>query len=278
MKTIVYVFGMDFEEKKQYVDKVLEKIRRPDLKTSLHAFEREFPPPYGKKRFAEYRFFFEEGDATLDTLIEELHENVHLSVRMDRVYTRQELLAAELLHLMITGTVGEGRDHYGTRFDWSQACRGCWSGLVQTGDLIIDKAKMGKKDIAKTYTSEVVISERLTQLIQEAQLKGYELRPVRHRSNRLRDEPILYQLIVTHTLPPVAPSTQVRTCSDCGRSGLELFTEIYYRRQDLEKTGVKDFNQTMEWYHWIIVSQKVYRLFLEHKIRNFEVEVVRILD
>jgi len=278
MKTIVYVFGMDFEEKKQYVDQVLEKIRRPDLKTSLHEFEREFPPPYGKIRFAEYRFLFEEGDLTLDSLIKELRENVHLSVRIDRLYTRQELLAAELLHLMITGTVAEGMDHYGTRFDWSQACRRCWSSLVQMSDLIIDKAKMGKKDIATTYTSEVVISERLARLIQEAQLKGYELRPVRHRSNRLRDEPVLYQLFVTHALSPVAPPTQVRTCSDCGRPGLELFTEIYYRRQDLEKTGVKDFNQTMEWRHWIIVSQKVYRLFLEQKIRNFEVEIVRILD
>jgi len=270
MKTIVYAFYGPWDtavckEDKVRIGQLLQQLGRSDLLM------------YDDVRYGLYRFPIEDKDPILDILRTEL-KKAGLGDRVDRCYTRQELLAAELLHLMITGTAAEGRDMYGTRFDWSQACRGCWSGLVQMTDLIIDKTKMGKKDIAKTYTSEVIISGRLAQLFQEAQLEGYELRPVHHHSDRLRDEPVLYQLLVTHTLPSVIPPTQVRTCSDCGRAGLELFAELYYHRQDLERTGTKDFNQTREWYHWIIISQKVYRLLLEHKIRNFKVEVVRVID
>lgn len=269
MKTIVHVFYGPWDTavckgKKAHIKQILQNLRRSDLLI------------YDDVRYGRYKFPFEEGDTTLNALLQEFEKN-NLSVRIDRLYTAQELLAAELLHLMITGTVGEGRDHYGTQFDRSQACRGCWTGLIQLNDLIIDKTKMGKKDIAMTYTGEIVISERLARLIQNAQLKGYEMRPVRHHSNRLRDEPVLYQLLVTHTLPPVAPLTQVYPCSICGRSTLAAFTEIYYLRQDLEQRGVKDFNQTLEPPQELIISQRAYHLFLEYKIKGFNVEIVRVL-
>jgi hypothetical protein len=271
MKTTLYVFGMGWEEKKALVDRLLEDLGRTDAKQHYHLIA-----PTSETRLvpsAEYRLPFLQDDPTLDRLIDAL-EQAKIRYRPERRYTRQELLEAELLELMVTGVVGEVKNE---RYDMSQMCRYCRHPRVQVADLIIDKGLMGKKDIAATYGYEVVITERVAQLLQEAGFSGYELRPVHHHSTRLRAERVLHQLVPTHVLPLMAsPPTRVEPCPVCGKPLHDTFSEIFYPRRDLEQTGIKDFNQAQE--RWLVaISQRVYRLLLEQKIRKFKVEVIRIL-
>jgi hypothetical protein len=238
-----------------------------------------------------------------ENLVKELQATPHLAApatRVERIYTKRELLEAELLWLIITGTVGEGGDTYGTQFDPAQICPHCGTGFVQISDLVIDKGRMGKKDLATTYEWEVVLSERVARLLREQPLTGYELRPVRHYARRKWEkEPVLSQLMATHTLPPMAsPPTEfektAQYCLHCGRNGLYLkserhwgalryweTSEVYYHRQGLE---IQDFNQTYEHFGqgWpmrgILISPRVYRLLLEHKVRNYKVKPVYIID
>ncbi len=272
MKTILYVFGMGWEEKKALVDRLLEDLGRADLKQHYHLVA----PPSETRLVAsaQYRLPFSQDDPALDRLVNAL-EQAGIQYRPERRYTRKELLQAELLYLSVTGVVGERKND---PYDRSQMCPRCWLPRVQVADLVIDKRQMGKKDIAATYTYEVVITERLASLFHEAGLTGYELRPVHHYTSRPEREPVLYQLIPTHILPPMAvPPTRVSPCSRCGRPLLKLFAEIFYKRTDLKRAGFQDFNLTQEGWR-LIITQRVYRLLREHKVRKFRVEVVRILE
>lgn len=250
-----------------------------------------------------YDLDLEVSSEAFNTLVEALQEAPHLApshIPVWKQYSHKELLEAELLLLIITGTVGEGGDTYGTKFDPARICSHCGTGFVQISDLVIDKGQMGKKDLAATFEGEVVLSERVDRLLGEQPLTGYELWPVRHNAGRKWEkEPSLYQLITTHTLPPMtSPPTEFtktpQYCPHCGRNGLYLRTErywdkikyrlesdIYYSRRGLE---IADFNQTYEHFGqgWpvreILISARVYRLLLKHKVRNYKIEPVYIID
>ena len=140
--------------------------------------------------------------------------------RPERHYTRKELLQGELLYLSVTGVLGERKND---PYDHSRMCSRCGLPRVQVADMVIDKRQMGKKDIAATYTYKVVISEKLANLFHEAGLTGYELRPVHHYTSRPGNGPALYQLIPTHTLPPMTvPPTRVDPCSGSGKPLLKV--------------------------------------------------------
>jgi hypothetical protein len=276
MKTILHIFDMELEEKRAKVDQILEKFKRPELKQYLYTIA----PPGGLRPLPviNYQLPFSQDDPTLERLIDALKQ-AGIQYRPERQYTRQELLQAELLELMVTGVVGEVKDD---QYDRSTACRYCGhyrgsSHFVQVADLVIDKRLMGQKDIAATYGYEIVITEHLAQLFQEAGFSGYELRAVYHHSKRLTSEPVLYQLMPTHVLPPMAvPPTRVKPCPVCGKPLHDTYSEIFYHRRDLEQTGLKDFNLAQE--RWLIaITQRVYRLLLEHKVKKFKVEVIRIM-
>ncbi|MCC7353185.1 MAG: hypothetical protein IT330_05450 [Anaerolineae bacterium] len=159
---------------------------------------------------------------------------------------------------------------------------------------------MRKKDISLTYSYEVILSERVGQLLQEHGMTGFELRPVHHYKKPYKGEPSLYQLKVTHTLPPMAsPPTEFEhfhDCSACHRKSQFLRhthwwgevkyyedTDVFYPRSVLEV--VKDFNLTAEYFgelrvsHQLtIITQRVYRLLREHKVKNWAVVPVYLVD
>jgi len=272
MKSTLYIFGMGWPEKKEQVDRLFEQIGREDLKKHYYIIA-----PASENRVipsAEYRLTFLGDDITLEQIVDAL-EGLDIQYRIDRHYTREELHQAELLSLIVTGTVGNRKNN---PYDETEMCRYCKRPRIQIDDIVIDKKLMGRKDIAATYELEIVITERLAKLFERAKFTGYTLRPVHHYSRRLKEEPTLYQLVPTHTLPAVAsPPTRVRACPLCGRPILNPFTEIFYHQEDLQRTGIHDFN--LAWEGWpVIITQPVYRLLVEHRIRKFKVEIIRILD
>jgi hypothetical protein len=90
----------------------------------------------------------------------------------------------------------------------------------------VDKVKMGKKDIAKTYDYEFVISEKLLNLLKENNITGAEFGSAHHkRSGKTKIDPVLYQLKSANTLPPLHEKTvffKEKFCENCRRSGLFL--------------------------------------------------------
>ena len=124
---------------------------------------------------------------------------------IQRDYTKQELLDATLLYLVITSTFEPAGEVCGTVYDESSVCPDCKVGRKQTSDLFLDLRKIPKnKDIARTIADEWVISQRLAQLLLEHQITGFELRPVCHKAYYMGDAVDPRQLETGRTLIQLA--------------------------------------------------------------------------
>lgn len=99
-------------------------------------------------------------------------------------YSKLELENTEILKLNITGVFEPTGEECGTIYDESMICPICKSGRKQISDLILDLRKVPKnKNIAKTLAdNEIVIDQKLANLLIEKKLKGFELRPVKHKA------------------------------------------------------------------------------------------------
>lgn len=243
----------------------------------------------------------------LTTLMSVLETKPNLGYlsRVDRRYTRQETELAKLLIWRPTNQAIED-DHYDffaegdEHKDLYRRCSACGTPLRQVRDIVINKARMGKKDISLTYSYEVILNEQVGRLLQEQDVSGFELRPVQHYKKPYPGEPTLHQLAVTNVLPPMAaPPTefeQFHNCAGCGRISRFLKhthwwgkiqyredTNVYFPRRVLEV--VKDFNHTAEYFGelrvahpYVIITQRVYRLLREHKVKNWAAVPVYLVD
>jgi len=110
-----------------------------------------------------------------------------------RYYSTRELQTAEVFHLHISPCFEPPGELCGTVFDDSTSCNLCGAGRTQVSDLRLDLRKAPKtKDIAHTIADEWVVSQRLAEIITDAQLTGCELRPVRHKA-RYEDDPYIME-------------------------------------------------------------------------------------
>lgn len=106
-------------------------------------------------------------------------------------YSNAELASAELSHLQITAIFEPEGESCGTQYDYSAACPECGMPRTLVGDLRLDLRKVPKKkDIAATIADdEWIVSQHLAELMVDAKLNGFDLRPVRHKA-RYEDDPI----------------------------------------------------------------------------------------
>jgi hypothetical protein len=244
-------------------------------------------------------------------LVEELQKDPHLippgGLDIRQFHSRQELEAAELLIWGPTNQTIED-DYYDLHKNrdteeigsFSERCVTCGARLQQIRELMVNKTLMGKRDFSLTYSDQVVLAERVGRLVQEHRLTGFDLWPVHHYKKPYKGEPTLYQLRVTHQLPPMAsPPTefeQFHHCDVCGRTSRFLkhthwwgkiqyydTTDVYYPRSVL--AVVKDLSGTAEYFGelvvshpYIIISQRVYRLLREHKVKNWAAVPVYLVD
>lgn len=112
-----------------------------------------------------------------------------------RYYTKDEMASAACFQLSILAVFEPAGEECGTKYDESTACPKCGTGAVQVSDLYLDMRKIPKnKHIACTIADEVIVSQWLAERMTDANLTGFELRPVRHKAF-YEDDPInLYQL------------------------------------------------------------------------------------
>jgi hypothetical protein len=284
----------ELEQDKAYIAEILGRIGMGD-------------------RFNPYKHYYdldlEVGTEALEIVMKELEAGPDLGYlsRVDRSYTPQELESALLLIWGPTNQAIED-DYYDLHMDGYQGgdhashkrCPACRTELEQIRDLMVNKALMRGKHVSLTYSFEVILSEWVARLFQEAGLTGFDLRPVRHYKKPYKGEPALYQLVVTNVLPPmVSPPTEfdpVQHCDVCGRTSVYLKhvhwwgkieyredTDVYYPRRVLE--AAKDFNHSAEYFGdlavshpYIIITRRVYRLLREHKVKNWAAVPVYLVD
>jgi len=230
---------------------------------------------------------------------------VHL-IRIERVYSSEELQAAPLLEWRLTNQAIED-DYYDLKEDGYQGgpqashrrCPVCRAELEQVRNLLVDTRRMGQRDLSLTYSFEVILSARLARMLQEAGFTGFTLRPVWDYRKPYQGEPKLYQLVVTNVLPPMAsPPTefeQAQRCEVCGTQTQYLKhthfwgriqyyeeTDIYYAREVLGQAA--DFNATYErigglpdGHPLVIISQRVYRWLKEQGIKGWSARPVYLV-
>jgi len=250
----------------------------------------------------------EVGSRAFDVLIQACGEEDvgHLGL-IERRYTSHELESAPLLHWRFTNQAIED-DYYDLHEDGYQGgeqashkrCPACRAELEQVRDLMVKASKMGKRDLSLTYSFEVIFTPRLVGLLEEAKMTGFTVRPVWSYRKPYQGEPPLFQLVVTNVLPPMAsPPTEfenLQHCKVCGRTSQYIKhthwwgriqyreeTPIYYPRQVLEEA--QDFNRTAEYFGdlavatpYVVISQRVYRLLREHRVKGWTAEPIYLVE
>jgi hypothetical protein len=191
-----------------------------------------------------------------------------------------EVKHAELLHVYVTALCGRGFSQWAAELS------------LPPGTMVLDKGAMGKKDIALTDLFEVVISERLRQILVNEALTGWQTEVIRHVDPaRDRFQP-LYALKATTKLPRLAPETELHYETHenlpeddplFGTTGLFQWGPLLYDRRDLGTLA--DFNHTLELFgeaplahHNFVISQRAWKVLRKHRIRNVDVEPVVIRD
>ncbi len=129
-----------------------------------------------------------------------------------RKYSRQELDSAECFQLNTSAIFEPAGEDCGTVYDDSCACphvfvdqesviqgrrfrtlRTCGVGARQISNLFLDLRKVPRnKDIARTIAREWIISQRLAELLVDANMTGFELHKVMHKA-RFIDDPVRFE-------------------------------------------------------------------------------------
>lgn len=211
-------------------------------------------------------------------------------VHYDIAFEKEEVERAELLHFLISNDCGPGF------VEWARV-----QGLPD-GVRVIDKREMRNQDIAKTYAFEVIISDRVIRILHDEGLTGWDAKPVLHIDQSKDSFPPYFHLTATKELPPLAPMTDIhRVVHDTairwppghplegsddpllGTSALFARGPLYYHRSALGSH--EDFNRTYENFGekpqaqpLLLISQKAWRAFKRHGLRNVSVEPVTIID
>lgn len=239
-------------------------------------------------------------DERYGMLVEELNKRrifYHETRGLD--FSSAELEQAELLSVIEGAMWGypEPEDDYQKEsYDPSTGCSKCGEGSKQIKPFSIrSRPNFGKNDIvAMFWTYELLVTEKLRKLVEDAGLTGAEFWPLFKYQKGGPSERVegAYQLFVVNELPPMSKNTkfqivklpkQASPCS-CGKLGRNLQGEqMRYRRKDLK--DVMDFNKTYEWLgggfgttQWKVVSHRIYELFEKNKIRGVRFEPVVIED
>lgn len=229
-------------------------------------------------------------DERLPRLLRELEragEKPH--PRADRTYTRKELDTLEWLNLRIATAGLSGGANFDQPYDHSKACKECGAGAKPIPPIIADLPRMGKKKIDATANDGLlIITQELGAAIETAGLTGFELLPVRRRS-QTEPDPNYYWLRITSEWPTMAPDSVLaieNLCTECERAGhFDTYGEVTEYRYASVPQSANDFNQTWEYFgvwKWgrvggargFVVSQRVRQCFLAMKVTHVRYEPV----
>ncbi|WP_309890069.1 hypothetical protein [Archangium sp.] len=207
-----------------------------------------------------------------------------------RRYSPRELHSAELLWMRVRPFFEPTGEECGTLYDDSQACTSCGAGARQLSELSLDLKRIPKdRDIAQTLGGELVVSSRLVEALRKHGISGMELRPVLGKQGERSTA--WHQLVVPSSPLEVVAPTQVGNsffipepdparCPKGHVLGLRVLSEVYVSRASLDGNDWACTRQRVGLRQGLfrpqplmLISQRLYRLLSEMKVRRFDVEV-----
>ncbi|HEX5753810.1 MAG TPA: hypothetical protein VFZ09_46930 [Archangium sp.] len=213
---------------------------------------------------------------------------------VERHYTPRELRAAEYVMVGFWPFFRPTGVECGTVYDDSTACARCGSGARQVNELHLELRRIPKsRDLAITQGGEYVISSRLVEVLRQHRITGYELRPIVSRGGRPTSDH--HQLVIPSATAEVVPPTQAggsclypepdsSRCPDGHVLGHQLLSSLHVSSDslgDLDWVFTRQkFGRRGNLYHpysMMIVTQRLYRLLAEQKVRHLHAEVVHLV-
>lgn len=258
-------------------------------------------------------FHMDEADPRFDRVLDTLRAlGIDPLLRGEIIYSKQELKAADLLALEVNIRARGSPQDY-TAYDRSRGCPRCGTGAVQMGPLRIRSGDLPKRSLlGQSYTGEVFVADELATLIVDAVGSSVDLRQI---EDARKGTPLpWWQILPQYRLPPLAAATlgvtRDKPCPVCNRDGyfhdFRTAFQPAYQRSDFHNLRAwpraadavpPDFALTYEHFGsgvlnpendpdrctvyaqpLIMVSNRVMRVFLDHKIRGAGFVPVRILD
>ena len=282
-----------------------ERLRAADCGPDVATIE---DVPVMRQAFAEVTL--EHTDPRVPVLLGQLkRDDVNFGEWHEDRFTEEEMESAPLLLMKPNrGCEVDGGVAWGTTFDRTKGCPACATGSPQTSALFIegeDIPKLEGHHAAETYFWHILVDEGLAAALEDAAVTGLSFRSVYGVMKDKRQVKLRWkQLCTDNILPRMSPSTTgivrvdqtpiLRPCEICGRNGFlttsDAPTRIAYRAADLR--GALDVNQSWENYWsahidtdfresvlsrpWTLVTPRVYRIFREAGVTEFDWHPIRV--
>ncbi|MDF2804188.1 MAG: hypothetical protein K0S61_4093 [Anaerocolumna sp.] len=236
------------------------------------------------KEFSGYKYTGGQLNLPLNSDSDELHQvieiaqknNLHPTLFSKVYYTKKEIEEYNFFQMRILSPLEiEGTDasDYGTKYEGGCPNPSCRLGKKLIGDVLVDR-KFMKWDIGSLrpdiYVTkklkEVIFSNKCTGVLFEKMVKDF----------KNREMPEFFVMEINNVLAPMSSSTWlvsdskgIGTTKECNHQIIYLRSDLHYEREKLE--GALDFNMSVEYVdnfreQEIIVSNKVRKLFIQHKI------------
>jgi hypothetical protein len=272
-----------------------------ELRMSAERAERYLPPGVGKDIGYGVRKLLLD---VQDPLVENLRDieaeycaqgtTLFSMCVVERHYTPRELRAAEYLMVEFWPFFRPTGEECGTRYDESTACSYCGAGDRQVNELHLELRRIPRsRELALTMGGEYVVSSRFAELLRQHRITGYELRPVVSKGGRPTSDH--HQLVIPSAMAEIVPPTRAggsylapepdsSRCPDGHVLGHRLLSPLHVSRDSL---GELDWVFTRQRfgsrqglfrpYPLMIVTQRLYRLLAEQKVRHLHAEVVHLV-
>jgi len=221
-------------------------------------------------------------------------ETLFTMCEITRRYTPRELQSAERLKVEFWPFFMPSGEECGTAYDDSRACSHCGAGAPQVGALRLKVGRIPKsRDLVITPGAEIVVSARLAGAMQARGITGHGLRPVLDTNDKASAD--WHQLIIpVKTAEPVAPTRfgkdylapepDSARCPSGHILGMRLLSPIHVSRSSLEAKdwlctrGLLGLRQGLfRPYPLLLISQRLYRLLKELKVRHLNEEVAHLV-
>lgn len=211
-----------------------------------------------------------------------------------RAYSTDEIDSTEVFSLCVTSVLEQAGTMHGTSYDYSNACPHCRAGRRRRGPLRLNLSRVPKNcDLIRTVAAdEVLVSRRLAESLQSADVTGYRLEPVEDVRNPPGRVSAWLSLEVTSRPVHISPPTKFGiepfdedsegsfVCPLGHTLGLNLLSEVFIAGDDWDGS---DFVRTVEnvgWVHGLLVpspivliSARLKSLLQEGRFRRYETEV-----
>jgi len=214
-------------------------------------------------------------------------ENINYEVfRREFVFSKLDIERSNILRLVIDGQAKDS-SFCGDNNDVCSCCSYKMPIAIKC-KLQVDLVNIKKYDISMTYSGEdeIIISKRLKEILIENNVDDIEFHPVYDLRDSAKVISDYYHLILHVGIGEVIePTITVKDnkCPCCGHYD-ELLIQSPLCFKD-ETWNRNDMCYTKEWFgnmpnqtKEIIISQRLYKILLEHKVKGFSVHPAFLVD